>query len=188
MLLTPCLFTAPATPAVAARNPEATARVSPRYEDASFWSFLSSSPTESLQVSGEPIRTGSNPVDARFFGNHAPQHADFLASRGLFNSSDANAEQLLFVDVDADGSVGQRRCGSGERWPQTTWSRVYLAFDATGTGFENSPASSLGLITTFSIRTFSGGTGVSLSPRAFFVTGRTLVSRTNGISRPFTLR
>src|SRR6266566_237334 len=158
MLLTPCLFTAPATPAVAARNPEATARVSPRYEDASF------------------------------FGNHAPQHADFLASRGLFNSSDANAEQLLFVDVDADGSVGQRRCGSGERWPQTTWSRVYLAFDATGTGFENSPASSLGLITTFSIRTFSGGTGVSLSPRAFFVTGRTLVSRTNGISRPFTLR
>lgn len=67
--------------------------------------------------------------------------------------------------------------------------RVYLAFGAAGmAGFENSAASNFAFITTLSIIAFSGGTGVSLNPRAVLVTGRTLVSRTNGISRPFTFR
>ena len=71
----------------------------------------------------------------------------------------------------------------------TNRSRVYLAFGAAGmAGFENSAASNFAFITTFSIIAFSGGTGVSLNPRAVLLTGRTLVSRTNGISRPFTFR
>jgi len=65
---------------------------------------------------------------------------------------------------------------------------VYLALGATGAGLENLVASNLGLITTFSMVTFSGGTGVSLTPSAVLATGRTLVSKRNGISRPLTFR
>lgn len=55
-------------------------------------------------------------------------------------------------------------------------------------GFANVEGSSLGFTSTFSRLIFSTGTGVSLSPVAVVVTGRTLVSRTNGITRPFTCR
>ena len=54
--------------------------------------------------------------------------------------------------------------------------------------FENSLSSNLGLTTTLSIVIFSGGTGVSRMPSAFLPTGRTLVSKINGIRRPSTVR
>jgi len=58
----------------------------------------------------------------------------------------------------------------------------YLLFDTAGASiFENSCSSNFGFTTTFSMTIFSGGTGVSLRPSAFVLTGRTLVSETNGI-------
>src|SRR5579863_3192106 len=73
--------------------------------------------------------------------------------------------------------------------PGSEWrvSPYFAAVLVGTTGLENSPASNLGFISTFSIIVFSGGTGVS-GPKAVLATGSTLVSRTNGISRPFTLR
>ena len=65
----------------------------------------------------------------------------------------------------------------------------YLAFDAVAScGLENDASSSLGFTVTLSMRIFSGGTGVSRNPVAVLLTGRTFVSRTKGICRPFTGR
>lgn len=59
---------------------------------------------------------------------------------------------------------------------------IYLLFDTAGTSiFENSFSSTFGFTTTLSMIIFSGGTGVSRIPKEFLPTGRTLVSRTNGI-------
>jgi hypothetical protein len=58
----------------------------------------------------------------------------------------------------------------------------YFVFAALVTsGFEKSFSSSLGFTTTLSMMIFSGGTGTSFIPTAVWATGRTFVSRTNGI-------
>src|SRR3974390_548827 len=66
---------------------------------------------------------------------------------------------------------------------------AYLVFCAmVASGFAKTEASNFGFSTTFSTVIFSTGTGVSRSPVAVLVTGRTWVSRTKGIIRPLTWR
>src|ERR1700694_824090 len=66
----------------------------------------------------------------------------------------------------------------------------YFEFDVDAVicGFEKSASSSFAFTTTFSITILSGGTGVPPNPTAVLATGRTLVSKTNGICRPLTGR
>lgn len=67
-----------------------------------------------------------------------------------------------------------------QKWGRANLS--YLLVDAAGAStFENSCSFNFGFTTTFSMTILPGGTGVTLRPGAVVLTGRTLVSETNGI-------
>ena len=92
---------------------------------------------------------------------------------------DLSSQLRLFVEEDKD--LGVRPEALLRQLGETEFLRRYQCPVRSLSGFEKSESSNLGFTSTFSMMVCSGGTGVSRNPCAVRATGRTLVSRTNGI-------
>jgi hypothetical protein len=100
-----------------------------------------------------------------------------------------HAQRLHFLNMGTEKGFESRGARVSLAW-RVVFNLGYLLFNAAVrvSGFENKESARMGFTVTLSMMIFSGGTGVSLDPVAVFATGRTLVSKTKGIWRPFTGR